>query len=189
MSDNQKSQKNIQSGSLNLRNSGFPSIPSFLKKGFTLVELLIAMGILSILLIIFSQVFVAIFSQQLSGETDAAVQQDTTYLFNRLTYDVAQASAIAAPALGATGQTLTLTVGGVAYIYSLSGTTLTLTKGAGTAVALNGPDTRISNVTFTTLGTVTGRRTVFIHITITGTTPLPGGRIVSRDIVTTVGVR
>ena len=67
----------------------------YIKGGFTLVEMLITIGILSFLLIIFSQVIGGIFALQLKSGVTSTLSQDYHFLLSRLSYDVARASTFA----------------------------------------------------------------------------------------------
>lgn len=94
------------------------------------------MGLLSILLVILSQVFVATLGVKLESESNAAVVQDGNYIHTRLAYDISRAQRIVEPNLGVSSSQLTLGIieNGVEvlYTYSMSGDTLTLSDGSTT---------------------------------------------------------
>ena len=84
-----------------------------MKKAFTLIELLIFMGILAALLGILSQILASALAVQVESQTASSVHSDGRYLLSRLTYDVRRASNITSPAsAGLTSPTLTLTISG-----------------------------------------------------------------------------
>src|SRR5687768_16701793 len=95
------------------------------QKGFTLVELLIVMGLFGILLTVVTDMFVSTLSLQTESAAHSSVSQDGRFILSRLSYDIERASSITTPAsLGASGSTLSMVVGGVAYSYALAGSNL-----------------------------------------------------------------
>ena len=78
------------------------------KRGYTLIELLIVIGILAILISVLSQVFGSIMTMKLSSSSHTSLSQDTRYVLARLTYDLSQADSITTPAIGSSGTTLVL---------------------------------------------------------------------------------
>ncbi len=154
------------------------------KSGFTLVEMLMVMGIMSILVVILSQVFGSILTMKLRSEATTAVSQDSRYLLSRLYYDISRASDITSTS----GPTLTLTISGVSYVYALDNDTLTLAVGGGSPEALTSVGSRVTTLGFTRtdLGLKKG---VQIHLIITPVITLPGGADLSRELTTTVAIR
>lgn len=154
------------------------------KRGFTLVEMLIVIGIMSILVIILSQVFGSILTTKLRSEATTAVAQDGRYLLTRLAYDIGRASDITSP----TGSTLVLTIGGLDYVYTLSNSTLVLSIGGGPAEALSSLNSRLSSLSFTRtdLGVL---KSVQVNFVISPSIPLPGGANLARELTTTVALR
>src|SRR3989344_9039760 len=65
--------------------------------GFTLVELLIAMGLLSILLVVFTSIFAETLAMQLRSETISNLQTDGQFISARLLHDFNQATAVTTP--------------------------------------------------------------------------------------------
>jgi prepilin-type N-terminal cleavage/methylation domain-containing protein len=162
------------------------------KKGFTMVELLLYMGIFSILLVVLMQLFGSILDVHLESQATSSVSQDGNYIFSRLSYDVRQATAIASPSLGASGSTLQITGGSANYTYSLSGNNLMLTNNTtGTTDQLNSTNTTISSVTFKTLGNgaVGNKSTVQVIMTVKSKTLRKGGVNQTKTFQTTIGVR
>lgn len=158
------------------------------RQGFTIVELLVYLGIFAILITAMTQIFVSIIDTQLESEANSSVAQEGQFLYSRLIYDIHNASAIVAPAtLGQSGSTLTLTLGGTNYTYNLNGTTLEVTNGLQT-YALSGYDTNISNVQFHRLGNVGGKHTVRITFTVGSKTVTKGSQEI-RSFQTTAGLR
>lgn len=146
-----------------------------MKKGFTLVELLLYMGLLAIFLVITTQLFTAILDVQLGSVATSSVEGDSRYIFNRISFDITRAGSIVTPAsIGSTTSSLTLTIGGVANTYSLNGTNLVLINDSGTN-PLNSFDTSVTNLSFLRLGPTNGKDSIQIKFTITSLTQVPSG--------------
>ena len=122
-------------------------------KGFTLIELLIYMGILSILLTVFTSIFMSSLDVQLESEANSSVEQDGSYILSKLAYDIHRAQSITTPALGATSTTdFQIVVNGGNYTYSIdAGNNLVLANDLGTNT-LNGYNSSISSLSVTRLG-------------------------------------
>jgi type II secretory pathway pseudopilin PulG len=156
--------------------------------GFTIVELLIYMGLLTILMTILTRLFTATIDVQLSSEAAGGVEEDSRYIYSRLAYDLTRADSIVTPATpGLSSSSLTIMIGPVVYTYSVSGTNLMLTNDTGVG-ALNSYMTGISNVTFTLLGPDTGKKSIQVNYTVTSTIQSSSGSI-SRTIETTITQR
>jgi type II secretory pathway pseudopilin PulG len=123
--------------------------------GFTLIELILYIGLLSSLIVVMSQIFIAILNVKLESGSVSVVQQDGTYIQSRIAYDVRRASRILSPAIGQTGSVLSLTIveNGVdkTYSYSVSGSTLVLSDGTSTD-NLEGTRSAISQFQVTRVG-------------------------------------
>src|SRR5690348_1642839 len=123
-----------------------------LQKGQTLVEMLLYMGLLSILITSLSSVFSATIQAQLDSKSTSSVDQDGRYIFAKLTRDFSNLDTttnnITTPATpGTTASSLQMSVGGNTYTYSLNGTNLQLVNNNGTD-QLNSADTKVSNLSF-----------------------------------------
>ncbi len=158
------------------------------QRGFTLVEMLVYMGIFAILITLMAHIFTSIVDTQLSSEATTSVAQDGQYLYSRFIYDIHSADAIVTPeALGETGSVLTLTKDGTNYTYSLDGDVLMVHDGTA-GYALNSFETGISDLQFQRIGNIGGKHTVRITFTVTGKTVLQSGPEV-RHFQTTAGLR
>ena len=147
------------------------------QKGFTLVELLIYFGLLSILMTILMRVFTGITDVQLSSEAASHVAEDARYIYSRLVYDVPRASNIVS-----SGSSLILLINGVANTYSVSSGNLVLANGDGIN-QLNSVGTQVSDLSFTEIG-----KSIQIKYTITSTTQDINGPD-SKIIETTIALR
>lgn len=156
--------------------------------GFTLVELIIYMGLLTMLILIFTQIFTSILDNQLSSESNSQVAEDGRYIYSRFIYDVNRAQSIVTPAnLGDSSNTLSLIINNQAYNYASSSGNLLLTDPTG-SYALNGFGTKISNLQFTKIGNVNGKPTVRINFTIVSNISLHGVSE-TKSFQTTAGLR
>lgn len=157
------------------------------QKGFTLVEIILYMALLSIFLIVLTDIFVSILDVRRESEATSAVEQDGRYILNRFMYDIPRASSVTTPAsLGGSGSTLAIVIGGTNYTYSLSGGNLQLNDG--TINNLNSSGTSLSDISFQRIGNSGGKDTIKIQFTLTSVTTRPKGSEV-RTFQTTVGRR
>lgn len=134
--------------------------------GFTIVELILYMGVLSIFLLILAQMFSAIVGLQTESRDESGVESEARFVMQRLSYDVKRASAITVPATdGTTGQTLGLTMSGSPVTFAISNNALSRTDSVGTGV-LTSPAVRVSDFTTTRIGNTTGKDTVRLYLRI-----------------------
>lgn len=148
------------------RHAYFRQIRSRAQAGVTIVEMLLYMGLLSILLVILTDMFVTILQVKLESQATSAVEQDGRYILARLSYDIKRATAISNPAaLGATSDTLTMAINAVTHTYAVSGGTLTLTNNLG-AAALQSSESTVSSISFQRLGNSGGKDTIAITVTL-----------------------
>lgn len=148
-------------------------------KGFTLVELLIYIGLLTILMTILTRIFTGIIDVQLGSEATGAVEEDGRYIYSRFSYDVNSAVSVVTPAgQGEQSDALTLLIDGVATTYRINNNNL-----MSGADQLNSVGTQISNLLFRRLG-----NSIQITFTITSTTQNVSGPD-TKDIETTIALR
>lgn len=143
------------------------------QKGFTVIELIIYMGLLMMLILIFSEIFASITDLQLSSRNTSNIADDGRYIYSRFINDVNRATSIIEPSpAGSTSGTLRLIINGDSYSYSVSNGTLSITDPTGT-YALNGYGTQITGIAFTRIGTGSAS-TVRINFTVNGTVTKEG---------------
>lgn len=156
--------------------------------GFTLIELVIYLGITMTLLLLLMELLAAIFSAQLTSNATSAVASDGRYIYTRLIYDINRAESVSIPAnLGDTSQTLEATVNGNQIVYSIINGNLTITDQQDTNT-LNSIDTNISNVSFKRVGNANGKHTFQIKYTISSNIQDNGTQEV-KSFQTTAGLR
>lgn len=158
------------------------------KRGFTLIELIIYMGILSTIMIVLTDIFVAVLQSRTESEATSAVEQDSRFIISRLSYDIARSSSITNPAgLGTSSNSLTLVIGSENFNYSLSGTDFQLTNNTGTN-DLNGAETKVDSINFTKIGNPSGKETIQLQLIISSSAVKTGGAE-TRTYQTTIGRR
>lgn len=137
-----------------------------MKKAFTIIELLLYMGILSIILLVFIDLFISMSRLRTETEAVSNVQQDNNYLLNKFIYDIHQASSISVPALpAAQSSTLNLLINGTNYVYASQSGNLVLSDGIN-SFQMNGYDTTLTNLLFTRLGSGDSHDLIKINLSI-----------------------
>lgn len=156
-------------------------------RGFTIVEMVLYVGLLSMLLLTFTQLISSIVEVRLESQAVSSVEQDSRFLLTRFMYDVGRASAIVTPTnAGSQGSVLQLTIDGVDYTYSLSGANAVLTSN-NVAEQLNSAETEVVDLNFKRIGNG-GKDTIQINATTQSVTVRKSGRE-TRNFQTTVGLR
>lgn len=157
-------------------------------RGFTLVELIIYMGIFSIFLLVLTSMFTSILDSQFETNSITSVEQDGRFILRRLTNDIQSSSSINVPsAIGASSNSLQLVINGITNTYTLTNGNLTLTNDKGTN-NLNNYDTTISNLSFTRLGNTGGKNTVTVSFKSTSKTLKTSGPEI-KNFNMTIGTR
>ncbi len=145
-------------------------------RGFTVIELVLYIGLLTIFLVVLTEIFVSVLDVQLESEATSHVTQDGRYIMSRLFYDVSRSQVILSPAApGSTSSTLQLSIGGAIYSYSVGTNGMLTATDASGSVPLNGFDTTISNVLFTRLGNSGGKNTITANFTVSSRVTRPQG--------------
>jgi hypothetical protein len=150
------------------------------------------MGIFSILLVVLLQIFSSTLSVHAESQSTTSIQQDSTFILNRLTYDIHRANTIVFPSIGGNGNSLHIIGNGPDLTYSVdaNGALLLTDNSASTTEALTSNDTKVV-IQFKTLGnTASGSKpSVQILLTITSKILRDGGKIQTDSYQTTVQVR
>jgi len=135
--------------------------------GFTIVELIIYMGLLTIFLVYLHGIFFSVLEQQLRSQSVSFLQQDQQFILSRLRYDVSRAANIITPStLGQSSTSLQLQIGGSTHTYTVQNGDLILTNATGSA-ALNSYGTSVSAMTFKRVGNVGGKKSVDMDVRLT----------------------
>ncbi len=168
----------------------FVKIDDF-QHGFSMIEIIVYMGIFSILVGILASVFIYILNNQLTSETTASTDQNGKYILSRLTYDIYRAQTITIPASpGTQTNNLQLIINNINYSYNLdpSGNfqIKDITDNLG-PYNLNDYDATISALTFKRIGPASGENTVIINFTVISNTKMNKNQ--SKAFSTTIGMR
>lgn len=141
------------------------------KKGFTIIELLLYIGMLAGFILVLGQLFFSILDSQLESQANSAVDTEGQYLLTRLSYDIRRAASLTTPAaLGQTAATLVLDIGGTAHTYSLNGSNLTLTV-SGNTYLLNSQTVSVTGFSVQRLGNpAPAKPSVLVDLDITSET-------------------
>lgn len=164
------------------------SYPKTLKKGFTVVELLLYMAIMTVFLTVLTDIFTSVSGVKTESEMSSSVAQDNTFILARLMYDIQRANSIIIPsAAGLQSTSMELSIGGGSYTYALNNGNLELTSPAGSD-NLNGFNTIVSGLNFARIGNGGTTDTIQISYTITSRQTGKSGSE-SKTVQTTVGLR
>lgn len=137
-------------------------------RGFTMIELLIYMGLLVILILIFTDIFVSIIDNQMGSRNTSNVANDGRYIYSRFIYDVGRAEQIIEPStFGSTSANLKLLINSEEVTYSILNGDLLITDTVGDH-KLNGYGSQVSSILFTKVGTDSAKNTVRLNFTISG---------------------
>ncbi|HKB88059.1 MAG TPA: prepilin-type N-terminal cleavage/methylation domain-containing protein [Patescibacteria group bacterium] len=113
-----------------------------IQNGFTIVELMIYMALLSVFILVLLDIFVTTLNFKLQSESTSALNQDARAILANLNYNVYNAGA----ATVASSTQLSLDSG--AKVYQLSSGDLLLNS-----VKLNSANTKVDSISFTKVGT------------------------------------
>lgn len=163
-------------------------------RGFTLVELILSMGILSILLTMLLGVFGNIIDVQLESKSKSVVDQDGRFIMAKLIHDFQAmdkaSDQIIEPAVSDIGlekDTLILKIGIVEYTYNKdAGNNLQVqSSSGGNPNTLNSTDTEVSSVSFKRIGSGDSNDTIQVKFTLKSKIVRPSGQE-TRDFQTTL---
>ena len=158
------------------------------QKGLSIVEMLIYMGLLSIMLIVLTDMFVSVLNLKADLNATSFNEQDGRFIMARLSQDINNSQSITTPNTpGSTTSNLVIVKNGVTHTFALNGTDLQLTNTSGT-FNLNSSETNITNLTFKRIGNG-NRDTIQIKYTVESKTIRSGNRTESINFQTTVGIR
>lgn len=122
-----------------------------MRKGFTLLELLIYIGVLSLLMVVIANAFISLSQGQGQSEVRSDINGSMRFASERMKQDIKNAGALTTPTLGTPGPSLSLVVGGVTVIYDTVGGVLRRTEGPGAPVPITGSGVFVNTPTFTRL--------------------------------------
>lgn len=159
------------------------------QEGFTLIELVLYMGLLTILIGVLSSIFSSIVDVQLQSTATSSVDQDGRYLLSKLLTDVHSASAIVTPANpGDVSSTMQITANSINYTYSLDNNNnlQVVNSSTGEVNVLNSFETFVSSLSFTRVGSGGSNDTIRVAYTLTSRTTKRSGQE-TKSYQTTLG--
>ncbi|MEK7186031.1 MAG: prepilin-type N-terminal cleavage/methylation domain-containing protein [Patescibacteria group bacterium] len=161
------------------------------RRGSTLIELLLYIGIFSILTAVLFQFFGTIIDTQLESQSTSSVLLDGQYALNRFNYDIKRADSIISPAIGEQSSTLQLSIDSITYTYTLIDGDITIaSSGTQTTDQLNSVNTNSSNLSFTHLGDTQSGNVETITISFTLASDIANrGNPEARNYKSTFGIR
>ena len=123
-------------------------------RGFTLIELLLYLAITPLILLTIFVFLSSFFEARVKNQTIMEVEEQGIYAMNSIIEAIRNAEAINTPLGGASASFLSLDVINAALdptVFDVSGSTLRITEGAGTPVALTNTRVVASDLTFQNL--------------------------------------
>lgn len=119
--------------------------------GFTLLELLLYISIVSSMLLVLSYFFVGTASTKISNQVENNVNQQASFIMDTMLQSIRNSDSVTAPAANSTASQLTLAVPASANtptIFALSGSAATIKEGSASAIPLTSSSVIVSNLTF-----------------------------------------
>lgn len=160
------------------------------QSGFSLIELILYMAILSILLVALFQLLTSIFDVQLESQSTSSVSSDGRFILSRFGYDIGRADSIVAPEVGNQGESLIFSEGAQTYTYALENGNLTLTASpSGESNRLNSFNTQVSDLSFLRLSDNSGELDTVTVVFTLESKVLGRGGSQRQTFKTTVGTR
>ncbi len=144
------------------------------QKGFTLVELLLYIGLAAMILIAVVEVTAVVLQARVKYQTVTEVEQQGKQILQIVSQIVRNANSITSPLAGQQGTSATIAVATPAKnptTIALTGDQLFLTEGFGAPVALHADYLAVSNVQFKNISTAGSSGSVLIRFTLSRRNP------------------
>lgn len=145
--------------------------------GFTILELLLYVGISSTVLLAVSLFLSTIFAVRVKNAAISEVEGQGAFVVNTITQSVRNATGINAPTLGVGGTSLSIATASSStspIVFFVSSGVMRMTEGVGTAIPITNSHVTVSNFVVTNLSRL-GTPGI-VHITFTLTFNNPSGR-------------
>jgi prepilin-type N-terminal cleavage/methylation domain-containing protein len=140
-----------------------------MKRGFTLIEFLIYIAIVSLFLVLVSGFFWNIVFGNIKESSYQEVQQNGRFALTKIIQETKKSTGINSPLPGFSSDTLSLTIAAANLnptVFKLTNGKLTITKGNGGTYELTSDQVKVSNLQFTNLSYPNTPGTVRIEMTI-----------------------
>jgi len=159
-----------------------------IKNGFSLIELILYGALLSVFLVVMTDLFVTSLDVKLESEATSATEQDGRYILSKFISESSQADDVLVPInIGDTSDQLQVAINGQVHTFFLANGDLMLTD-ASTSARMNSSETTISNVTFERIGNESGKNSIRIAFVVTSVTQRNSGPE-TRSFQTSIGLR
>lgn len=142
--------------------------------GYTLIELLLYVAMVGTLLTSVTYFFGLSVDARVKNQSIAEVNDQGVATMSYITQTIRNATSVTSPAAAGSGASLTLVVptGSLSpTVFNLNGTTLQVTEGVGSPVALTSDDVQVTNLTFKNLTRSGTNGNVQVSFTLSRTNP------------------
>jgi Tfp pilus assembly protein PilW len=157
-----------------------------LKNGYTLIEVLVYGVIFSMFLLLITQIFLTMKNTSAGSSATVNLQQNYARIFSDLNQTIRSATSVSSPTSGNSAASLSLNDGSI--VYQVVGGVLQKVDG-GTPIPLTDDGINIADINFENVGEATLAATVRIRMTVESNYILEGGRRISEDFQTAIGIR
>lgn len=141
-----------------------------MKKGFTILELLLYVGILSVVIFSIAFFIQMMMSARLKSQTIAEVEQQGQQVMQKITQLIRNANAITVPSEGSSGSSLTLDTydtGKNPTVIDVASNVLRIKEGTGAAISLTSSRVSVNGFSIQNLSRASTPGTVRIQFTLT----------------------
>jgi prepilin-type N-terminal cleavage/methylation domain-containing protein len=164
-----------------------------MKKGFTLIEMLLYISILSIIVLALSSFMFMTYSSRIKSTVISEVEQQGSQTMNIIAQNIRNASGITGPiaATSATSLTLTEYIGSLSpTVIAQSGNKIQITEGTNPAIDLTSNRVIVSNLSFSNLSRPNTPGVIQVKFNLTHINPDNRGEYsYSKDFTTTASLR
>lgn len=156
------------------------------QKGFTIVEVLVYGVVFSLLLFLITQVFITVRTTSANALAMVNLQQNYARIVFDLNQTLRGATGVVFPSPGDSSVSLSLNDGGI--VYQIEDKVLKKVI-SGSSLDLSDEGVSIPTISFENVGEATQTATIKILMTVESRYVLEGGRTISEDFQTTIGLR
>jgi len=116
--------------------------------GFTLLELLIYVAILSVVGIFIGNTFISLAKGRIANDTRTIIDSELRFVAEKIKQDIKAATALTTPSSGNTATSLVITSGGSTITYDLSSDQIRRKVDAGSATPITSSNVKVNSITF-----------------------------------------
>lgn len=157
------------------------------QKGFSLIETIVYFTLLSIILLLLTDLFLRLSESFLESRSKGQIEIEGERAIRRMVYDIRRTDSIVNPLNpGDVSPTLELDINGITHTYSLNNSTIQLDDGGVNSLTSN--TVSVQQLTFTNISTASVKPTIKINLSLESTTTTKTG-VESKDFETVVSLR